>query len=109
MGSSENLQAAEFIDNLMPIAAHRVVHMHGKIDCRFLAPNMLLLIPQWRNSVLNEILLVAFLLFNEGIQTNSLSRCEKHCNHNVLIEIPDLSFGITSSRSPASIEWDSIT
>jgi hypothetical protein len=82
--------------------------MHGKIDRIFLARNAFLLIPQGRKSVLNEILLVAFLPFNEGIQTNQLPRCEKHCNHHVLIEIPGLSLGITSSRRPASIESDSI-
>jgi hypothetical protein len=31
MGSSENLQAMEFIDSLMPIVAHRVIHVHRKL------------------------------------------------------------------------------
>jgi hypothetical protein len=37
MESSENLQVTEFIDNSMPIAAHRVVHVHRRFDRGFLA------------------------------------------------------------------------
>jgi hypothetical protein len=35
MWSSENLQATEFIDNLMPIVADRVVQGHTQIDRGF--------------------------------------------------------------------------
>jgi hypothetical protein len=35
MGSSENLQATEFIENSMPIVVHRVVHVHKTLIARF--------------------------------------------------------------------------
>jgi hypothetical protein len=37
MASSENLEPREFIDNLMPIVAQRVVRVHRKIDRGVLA------------------------------------------------------------------------
>jgi hypothetical protein len=78
------------------------------IDHCVLLWKMLLLIKQRWNHVLNEIFLVSFLPVREGIQDNQLSRCERHPNHNFLIEIPGLSLGITSSHQRANIESDSI-
>jgi hypothetical protein len=70
MGSSENLQETESIDNSMPIVTHRVIHVHRKIDRGFLAWKTLLFIQQRRKLVLNEILVAVFLSFREGIQGN---------------------------------------
>jgi hypothetical protein len=82
--------------------------MHRKIGRGFLARKTFLLMKQSRKHVLNEIVLAAFLSFREGIQGNEMPRCEKHRNHDFLIEITGLSLGIVSSCRRANIESDSI-
>jgi hypothetical protein len=44
MGSSENLQSAQLIDNSMLIVAQQIAYAQNKIDRGFLAGKMLILI-----------------------------------------------------------------